>query len=524
MAHRAHVLRNPVFLAALGLLLVNDHLLKGAGLIPGWLTGKLSDLAGLIVAPVLLGVLIGARSHLARATAIGTVAIGFSILELSPAAAARYDAMLGSLGVPSRSWADPTDLIALVVLPIAWWVLQSDRPTSDRRGVMQMSQKVLLGVALFACIATTRPRPTGWVTDAWIHNVTSETIDVRIQWVRGARDCTLLGSEELALDAAVDPALFTAGATFRLDPGVMVPIDPIDAEVALGDGRPLGSGEACQIARISIDGVPETIAFWASDAAMQLAAHEELHQDEPIDEREIVIAGEAGALRLVPGANYRTSLARDLAPVVDAQCTLARGTPIAHSDLGEPSEIVATVESRTLLPDGCTDLGIEEIGGLGVDHFFVCVPPDFIPFAPGDPIHILNDGLRRLEIRMRDPVASVLVFPRLVLLRGAPNVAEDGFAAYPSMPDIECGERLPCGAYVAPLILDDVDTAFELGVPMESSTVRGHSVRALVMRAEHVVIGHDACDAGRDRSGAMIDAAVLYEPLPEVEDLEGEEP
>lgn len=363
MAHRARVLRNPVFLAALALLLVNDHILKGAGLFPGWVTGKLSDFAGLIVAPVLFGVLSGARSRVARGTAIGTVAIGFSVLELSPAAAARYDAMLGSIGVPSRSWADPTDLIALIVLPIAWWVLQADVPVSDRRGVVRMSQRVLLGVALFACIATTRP-PTGWITDAWIHNVTNETIDVRIQWVRGARDCTLLESEELALDAAVDPALFTAGATFRLDPGMMVPIDPIDAQVALEDGRPRGSGEACQIARISIDGVPETIAFWRSDVAMQLAGHEALHAEEPIDEREIVIAGEVGALRLVPGARYRTSTARDLAPVVDPHCTAARGVPIAHTDLGEPFAIVATVESRTLLPDGCTDLGIEEIGVL----------------------------------------------------------------------------------------------------------------------------------------------------------------
>ena len=43
------------------MLLVNDHLLKGAGWPPRWLTGKLSDFAFLIVGPVLLVVLLAAR-------------------------------------------------------------------------------------------------------------------------------------------------------------------------------------------------------------------------------------------------------------------------------------------------------------------------------------------------------------------------------------------------------------------------------------------------------------------------------
>jgi hypothetical protein len=42
-------LGHPVTLLSLVLLLVNDHLLKDA--YPGLATGKLSDLAGLVVAP-----------------------------------------------------------------------------------------------------------------------------------------------------------------------------------------------------------------------------------------------------------------------------------------------------------------------------------------------------------------------------------------------------------------------------------------------------------------------------------------
>jgi hypothetical protein len=38
-------LRQPLWWGALALLLVNDNLLKGSGLAPAWLTGKLSDFA-----------------------------------------------------------------------------------------------------------------------------------------------------------------------------------------------------------------------------------------------------------------------------------------------------------------------------------------------------------------------------------------------------------------------------------------------------------------------------------------------
>ncbi len=46
---------HPVTVAATALLILNDQVLKAA--YPGWLTGKLSDVAGLVMAPPLLAVL-----------------------------------------------------------------------------------------------------------------------------------------------------------------------------------------------------------------------------------------------------------------------------------------------------------------------------------------------------------------------------------------------------------------------------------------------------------------------------------
>ena len=46
------LLLHPLPLAAIALTALNDHLLKGSGALPGWLTGKLSDFAGLFFFPI----------------------------------------------------------------------------------------------------------------------------------------------------------------------------------------------------------------------------------------------------------------------------------------------------------------------------------------------------------------------------------------------------------------------------------------------------------------------------------------
>ena len=119
---------HPLPLAALVVLGLNDHLFKGAGWLPGWLTGKLSDFAGLLFFPLLLTAGGDTLWWLLRrgdwslrrwklALAIAVTAAGFAALKLSPAAAAAMDGVLGGMTV-----ADPTDLLALASLGVAWWV------------------------------------------------------------------------------------------------------------------------------------------------------------------------------------------------------------------------------------------------------------------------------------------------------------------------------------------------------------------------------------------------------------------
>jgi hypothetical protein len=107
---------HPIALAAVIVLVVNDWVLKPR--FAGALTGKLSDVAGLVFAPVVLSAAIGLvrRARITRFRLIACIAatgVGFAVLKLLP-----HGVALG----PLRAVADPTDLFCLPALAIAWWI------------------------------------------------------------------------------------------------------------------------------------------------------------------------------------------------------------------------------------------------------------------------------------------------------------------------------------------------------------------------------------------------------------------
>jgi hypothetical protein len=137
------LLVRPVPLLSLALLGVNDHLLKGSGLLPGWVTGKLSDVAGMIYFPLLLvtglnlaGWLLGkattrpprwASPNLRQVTiACVATAVFFSAVQVSPAVKDVYARATALLSVWSDApyatvTMDPTDVLAAPAVLIAWW-------------------------------------------------------------------------------------------------------------------------------------------------------------------------------------------------------------------------------------------------------------------------------------------------------------------------------------------------------------------------------------------------------------------
>jgi hypothetical protein len=127
---------HPVTLLAVAVLVVNDWVLKPR-LGPGVLTGKLSDLAGLVFAPVALSAAIGLVLHLAagldarvdpslsrRRLVLCTAVTGavFAAVKLDPGAARILAELVSLLGRPAAIYLDRTDLLCLPGLAIALWI------------------------------------------------------------------------------------------------------------------------------------------------------------------------------------------------------------------------------------------------------------------------------------------------------------------------------------------------------------------------------------------------------------------
>ena len=137
---------------AIGLMLLNDHVLKGW--FPAWFTGKASDFAFLFFAPIVLVFVARARTRSAIVSCHLAPAGLFVAINLSQRASETLaDAM--SLVVPTQLWPDPWDLIALISLPLAYAYLVRPRSRTHVRRSMQMS---LTATAAFACMATSPRR------------------------------------------------------------------------------------------------------------------------------------------------------------------------------------------------------------------------------------------------------------------------------------------------------------------------------------------------------------------------------
>ncbi len=233
-------------------LLLNDHLLKGAGLLPGWLTGKLSDVAGLIVAPVLVAALLdGGRS--ARVLAIAAVGSAFAAIKLSASAASAVEQLTAVLGVPWKLWSDPSDLLALPALGLAWLIQQ--RAACAQAWTPTWLERAGVVVGALSCMATSVDY-TELRTAVFLENRTY--FDQRVDVYRAPPlDCSNLGDPTPSLDASQ----FTFEACRTIEPFERLPLDQ-DAWLP-GSGEPQPApGPRCDAVIVSAAGLEPTLIFW----------------------------------------------------------------------------------------------------------------------------------------------------------------------------------------------------------------------------------------------------------------------
>ena len=151
MTKPGDLLLNPWVGVALIVLVVNDHVLKAQ--FGGVVTGKLSDVAGVFVLPLLTLALVEVvrcalrlrwrsdrRDVVIHVTAVG---FGFAAVKTIPAVARAYEYMVGLLRTivtfstdpvtPILVYPDATDLLVLPVL-IGTYAVTISREASPRRG------------------------------------------------------------------------------------------------------------------------------------------------------------------------------------------------------------------------------------------------------------------------------------------------------------------------------------------------------------------------------------------------------
>lgn len=187
----------PLPLAAVAVLVANDWWWKPAGALPPWLTGKVSDVAGVFVLPLVLtavtALVLRAAARLGApvdwtlrrrrlAIAIAVTAALLAATKLSPAIADQIAALLGAR---ARIVADPGDLVALPVLAGTW--------LHGRRTLARVAHGRL------AWIAARRVPAAPALADA----VTSGADPARIAALAVATDAWVAGGPAAPVDAAV---------------------------------------------------------------------------------------------------------------------------------------------------------------------------------------------------------------------------------------------------------------------------------------------------------------------------------
>jgi hypothetical protein len=176
--HWAAALLHPLTLASWGVLVFNDHWLKHAH--PGWLSGKLSDVAFMILAPLWLqaawllacshGPGLGRLPEVAptsRTSARWSLGVSMAVvggtlilMETTRWGDAAYRFGLGGLQYPFRAFLaltrgmtapsvrpvaatpDLTDLLCLPALAAAWWIGTADhrRSKPEARALSSVSE------------------------------------------------------------------------------------------------------------------------------------------------------------------------------------------------------------------------------------------------------------------------------------------------------------------------------------------------------------------------------------------------
>lgn len=450
---------HPLWVLSLLLMVINDHYLKSAGLVPGWLTGKLSDLAGYFLFPLLLATALRVRTRRGAALAHAVAVVLLLVLELSPAACAMVERVFGV-----RMWADPTDLVALASIAASWLVLV---PAAERAEPLRLVlSRSLAAAGGLACVATSPPPPApprAQFASAYLWNRTGSDIQVRVS---APRQDVVVRCEDVE---AFGPEAILQESHFRVVRHVVV---VADGRISL-DGFERGR---CTVLLIAAEGVAPRLVAWNKDA---LSSVDFANDPTLVSVR---IEQDALARSLVAPMPYHVAAATRLAPPSEGACV----PPPPFSDAAWSEPLPAEGKPLTLRaahrgPDGCDALEVAAEGDPS-KTFIVCIDPLPLPFVAGDTL-----TFRRPQGDQGVVIASDAATIVAVTGTGA-TIAGKG-ECMPAAHDCVVGTQrrvtvmTPAGA----LMLAPGD--------LRTITGGGYQVTAHAARAEMVHVADQQCDA-----------------------------
>lgn len=379
----ARVLLHPLWLGALVVLAANDQWLKFADLLPPLVTGKLSDFAGMIVAPALFAAFLELKHE--RAWWLAHIAVGvvFAALQLSRPFADLWSSLVGAFGFRWSITSDPTDLFALPMLVVSARVLWPAMAMPSQRLARRSAEATAAGVGLVCCVATSQERPPQeweepqWLpditADVWLHNGTGESQVFRI---RALRDTVQLDCNAVKADPArlLDVALFDDVQSWTV---------PVDATLTVIDH---GAGEAqCYAAMVDADAFEPVLLFWFDGQPAQTTVPGLGTSDAPGQVELTTDDDGEGSY----DANSEILFVRGESSEPTGEC--AAQDDADRVDWGDEVPIgQRRIDAIVPGVDGCTALDLADVGDEAgnADRMYLCTPSITLPFAVGDAIEV----------------------------------------------------------------------------------------------------------------------------------------
>jgi hypothetical protein len=464
----ARALTHPLWWVALATLAVNDHLLKGADVLPAGLTGKLSDFAGLLVAPVVLAALLRVRTGRGVALAHLATGLGFALINLSPAAAGAFESLMAHTPWPWAIVVDPSDLLALPMLAVSWVVLTPwmRRPVPTQALVARGA--VVLGA--WASVATSPPPepmpPVGRFSDIQASfTIGNEGEQSRIVRIRALRAEVRLDCDALAADPAalLGRALFGPAEIWQLDAGRAMNAEPTNA----------APRQACTALLIDGVGLPMRVLFFEQSEYPVWT----LSSQSESGPRQLSIdsLGWAEHPVLYP-------LRRAEPEPAELACRLPeQGAGVAWT---APPGRTLLVQAVSTSPDGCHRLTVEDDGW--VEPWYLCIGDTPLPFEVDDTLTVdtATDDL------------LVVSGARHTLTLAAGQSTTDGAYEISNLREQEgcSGSADTCGGFRMPLQVEFAER--EGGLTRWLSSGESYAfeqVSVHLLRAEQAVIADPAC-------------------------------